>query len=248
MTLTTLILAGAVFIGVMSARQGLIRALDIALNYWQYDFDVNLGNAYPDESVTRAALSVPGVSRVESWGFGGLTEVLENRKDGQSITVAAPPADTEMLKPLLLRGRWLNTTDTDAMVLNTDAAKRFNGADVGDTVNVKINGVQRVRLKVVGVVQGVLTGPFAYMNRPGYLKLAQLSAKTNYIVVRSNTRDAQTNVAIAKLLEGQLKRANIKTNGTEQIAQTRMGIAAAASILPAWNASRLTVREVLAYA
>ncbi len=224
LTLTTLILAGAVFIGVMSARQGLIRTLDIAMNYWQYDFDVNLGNAYPEDSVTRAALSVPGVSRVESWGFGGLTEVLENRKDGQSISVAAPPAETEMLKPLLLRGRWLNATDSDAMVLNTDAVKRFNGADVDDIVNVKINGVQRARIKVVGVVQGVLTGPFAYMNRPGYLKLAQFGAKTNYIVVRSNTRDAQANVAIAKLLEEQFKRANIKTNGTQQMAQTRVGI------------------------
>jgi putative ABC transport system permease protein len=230
LTLITLTMAGAVFIGVLSARQGLMRTLDVALDYWKYDFDVNLASGYTIDSVSQTALNVPGVKAVESWGWGGATQVLPGRKDGAGFTISAPPATTVMLKPILLRGRWLQATDSDAIVLNTDVLKRLNdgasGAaiDVGSTLEVKINGDRKAQLRVVGVVQGVLTGAIGYMNREGFMKIAQTGARVGYIAVQTNTRDPQQHVVIAKALEEAFKRANIKTSGTQQTAQTRAAI------------------------
>jgi putative ABC transport system permease protein len=231
LTLITLTLAGAVFISVISARQGLIRTLDVALDYWKYDFDVNLASSYTIDSVSRTALNVPGVKAVESWGWGDATQVLPGRKDGVGFTISAPPAGTVMLDPILLRGRWLQSTDVDAIVLNTDVLKRMNtgepGAatvDVGSVIDVKINNSVKARLKVVGVVQGVLTGAIGYMNREGFMKIAQTGARVGYIAVQTNTRDPQQHIVIAKALEEAFKRANIKTGGTQQTTQIRTAI------------------------
>ena len=69
LTLITLVLGGGVFIGVLSAREGLTKTLDLALQYWGYDMDLTLSQSYPVEQVEQVALSVPGVTRVEGLGL-----------------------------------------------------------------------------------------------------------------------------------------------------------------------------------
>jgi putative ABC transport system permease protein len=141
MTLITLVLGGAIFIGVMSARDGLNKTTDMALSYWNYDMDVSLTRNYPAEQIEREALAVPGVTRVESWGFADGRFQLEDRKEGSGFFLVAPPAETDMLKPILRQGRWLNVDDIDAVVLNTDVLENEEangGVEIGDVINVRL--------------------------------------------------------------------------------------------------------------
>ena len=224
LTLIVLVLGGAIFIGVMSGREGLLRTLDVSLAYWGFDFDVNLGNAYPMATAVEAAQTVPGIKRVEAWGWASARHVKDDRSDGLGFVISAPPADTTMLKPILLRGRWLALDDTDAIVLNTDALERLPGVKVGDVVHVKISGQQRAQLRVVGVVQGVLTGAIGYMNRNGFMRVAEQGNKISYLAIQTNTADPIRNTAIARDLEERFKRANIQVSDTSQTSQTRTAI------------------------
>jgi putative ABC transport system permease protein len=241
MTLATLTLGGAIFIGVISARQGLVRTLDAALGYWGWDFSVNFANPYPQETVARVAAGVPGVRAVETWGFGSATILNEDRKDGVGFSLTAPPADSAMLKPIMVRGRWINDSDVDAIVLNTEVLERSpesdldSGAaaaslppapkiDLGDTIEIKINGNIKTKVRVVGIAQGVLTGPVGYMNRDAFLKIAQYGTKASFISVLTNTTDPVRHTQIAREMEEAFKRENIRVGGTEQMAQQRVGI------------------------
>jgi len=224
LTLIVLILGGAIFMGVMSGRDGLARTLDVALAYWNYDFDVNLGAAYPQATVVNAALAVPGVRRVETWGWAAARHIKDDHSEGLGFTISAPPADTTMLTPIVLHGRWLTTDDADAIVLNTDALERLPGVRVGDIVRVKINGQQRAQLHVVGIVQGVLTGAIGYMNRTGFLHVAEIGNKASFLAVQTDTTDPGRNVAITRDLEERFKRANIQVSSTSQSSQTRVNI------------------------
>ena len=224
LTMITLVLGGAIFMGVMSARDGLNKTLDAALAYWDYDMDANLSRAYPAEQVEREALTVPGVTRVETWGFGNARRVNDDRTQSPEFVVAAPPGNTEMLKPIVLQGRWLALDDQDAIVLNTDVLRTMPDIEIGDVINFKINGQQRAAIKVVGIVQGVLNGPIGYMNRAGFSKVAQYGGKVSFLAIRTDTRDPQQQAAISRAVEERFKRASIQLSGTSLTSNTRTAI------------------------
>ena len=224
MTLITLVLGGAIFIGVMSARDGLTRTTDLALAYWNYDMDLSLTRDYPAEQIEREALAVPGVTRVESWGFADARRQLEDRKEGSNFTLVAPPAETEMLKPILRQGRWLTVDDLDAVVLNSDVLQNETDIELGDVVAVKINGTFRANLKVVGIVQGVLTGPFGYINRPGLAKILGTGNKFSSLVIGTDTHDTVEQANIAKAVEEHFKRVNLNVNNTSLTSSVRTAI------------------------
>jgi putative ABC transport system permease protein len=224
LTMITLVLGGAVFIGVVSARQGLVRTLDAALAYWGWDYSVSFASSYPEETIVRVAKSVPGVRAVETWGWGGAARINEDRSEGAGFTITAPPADTEMLNAIMNEGRWITENDTDGIVLNTDALKLMPGVGLGDVIDLKINGTIRAKVRVVGIAQGVLTGPVGYMNRTSFLKIAQQGSKVGYIAIKTDSSDVTRHLSIAREMEEAFKRANIRVSGTQQMAQQRIAI------------------------
>ena len=53
----------------------------------------------------------------------------------------------------------------NAVVINTDLVKEEKDLKVGDTLRLKIEG-RKSNWKGVGLVKGLLAGPFAYINYP----------------------------------------------------------------------------------
>jgi putative ABC transport system permease protein len=121
------------------------------------------------------ALGIPGVERVESWGFNIARRIRADDTESTSIQVFAPPADTQMLTPTLLEGRWLLPEDANAVVVNSDLLRDETDIKVGDTITLSINSVEK-DYKVVGIVRGVLAGAFAYINYPYYASYAARDA------------------------------------------------------------------------
>jgi putative ABC transport system permease protein len=224
LTLMTLILGGAIFIGVLSVRESLSKTLDVALAYWNYDVDVNLSNPVPAEQIERVALTVPSVVKAEAWTFAAMRRLYDDRTEGPTFFAIAPPADTEMLKPIVLTGRWLTNDDTDAIVVNTEMLKSYKDIEVGDTINVKMNGSIRASFKVVGIVQGVLTGPFGYVNRSHLVKVGQYGNKYGYLTLVTDKHDAQTQQQVMKDVEEIFKRNGIGVSNTSATTTVRQAI------------------------
>lgn len=164
LTLITLTLGGAIFIGILSVHSSLLRTLDEALAYFAYDVELNFDRSYRIEELQRVALEESGVTDVDSWiGTSALPQWPDGR-EGDGFPLLGTKADTQFIQPILLSGRWLRPDDTNAIVLNTDVLKDEPGVGVGDTIVLKIDGRERP-WEIVGLVQGVLTGPLAYANR-----------------------------------------------------------------------------------
>jgi len=231
LTLLSLVIGGGIFIGVMSAQAGLNRTLDAALAYWNYDLDATLNQSYPAEQLEREAAAVSGIERVECWGFASARRQLDPQTEGTPFTLIAPPAETTMLKPILRRGRWLQSTDEDAVVVNTDLLANEKDVSLGSTIPVRLNDNQRVSLRIVGVVQGVLTGPVAYMNRRDFTKATQSGNKYTYVVMSTTTRNTNEQTQISKAVEERFKRMNIQVSGTSLTSAARVAINAQFSII-----------------
>ncbi len=211
LTLTTLILAAAIFIAVFSVRASLQRTLDRAFQNWQFDILVNFNRSYRTEQLENQALAVPGVALAESWGSAGVRRLRPDGSESDNIVLLAPPTDTQLMAPVLLEGRWLLPEDENGLVINSDLLAAEPDLAVGDQVVLKIQG-RETRWLIVGVVQEILAGPFAYTNYPYFAQVTREAGRASSIRVVTERPDPLFQAQVAKALERRFEQEGLRVN------------------------------------
>jgi putative ABC transport system permease protein len=220
LTLTTLTLAGAIFVAVFSVRASLLGTLHSALQYWNYDAQVLLNRSYRAEQLEHLALQVPGVVAAESWDVRNVRRVRPDDTESDNIVLIALPAATEMLKPKLHAGRWLVPEDDNAVVVNTDLRKDEPDINIGDDLVVNVDG-HSTTWRVVGVVQGVLAGPFIYANAPYFDGAVGDVGRARHVQVRSAHHDEATQNAVAATVSNTFEAGGIQVRSAETTGELR---------------------------
>lgn len=220
LTLSTLTLSGAIFVAVFSVRASLLLTLDDALEYWKYDVGVTFSRPYRVEQIEREALKVPGVVAAESWGFNGVRRVRADDTESGSLFMVAPPARTKLLQPTVLEGRWLLPEDENALVVNTDVTKDETDIKLGDEIVLKIDG-RETTWRVVGVTQGVLSGPIVYANYPYFSRVVRNVGRAGGIQIVTEQRGAAFQSQVAKALEEHFERVGMRVSSTETVSSIR---------------------------
>ncbi len=220
LTLTTLVLSGAIFIAVFGVHSAMLLTLDDALQYWKFDVLLPFGRAYPSELVEQIARQVPGVVHAESWGLTTVHRVRADDSESQDLTLFAPPPNTTMLHPTVIQGRWLVPEDENALVISNATSRAEPDIRVGDEVTFKINGKDS-QWRVVGVVRVV--GNFGgvgtvYANYPYFARLTGQVGRATTIQVVTDKHDASYEQEVQKAMEASYKQAGIRigaglTNG-----------------------------------
>ena len=220
LTLLTLTLAGTTFITIFSVRDSLLLTLDDVLKYWDFDIQARFEKEYRIKKIERAAWQVPGVADVESWGFQAVHRLRPDDTESNNILLIAPQAETKMLQPTLLAGRWLRPDDTNAIVINTDLLQDEPDLEVGDELVLKF-GRRETSWQIVGVVQGVLVGAFAYANYPHYAHVARDAGKAGGVQIVTAKEEGMEQLAVAQVLEEQFQRSGLKVASINTIADLR---------------------------
>ncbi|MBN1936645.1 MAG: ABC transporter permease [Anaerolineae bacterium] len=170
LTLFTLTLGGGVFISVFNSQVALNDKMAQVTKYFGADVNLDFARAYRIEEVEREALSIGGVERVEVWITSGAEIVHPDGAPSDSISIIAPPADSDLVQPTLQKGRWLLPGDENALAVSDAFVDEFPGLQVGDTLRLKVNG-REDDWTVVGIFQYTGMGDLvAYAN---YDTLAQ---------------------------------------------------------------------------
>lgn len=158
LTLLTLSLAGAIFVGVLNLRASLLVTLDTILAFNAYDAWVTL--AYPQRlaKLEQVAAQTPGVAAVEGWGFTYARSVRPDGGEGAIVAAFFPPAGSAMVRPQILEGRWLVPGDERALVVSSALLRDEPDLRVGGRLTLKI-GSEDEEWTVVAVAK--LLGPFA---------------------------------------------------------------------------------------
>ena len=229
LTLTTLTVAGAIFIGIFSVRESILGTLDEVLSLWGYDVWVMLDKPYRSDQLIDTALSVPGVVDAEGWGFAMTRLVRKGGEDelGQAFfgfiiptMLMAPPAETELLKPIILRGRWILPEDDSAIVVNTEVLKRQPGVDLGDVVTLKLGG-RDTDWTIVGVAQSPFPSPMAYVNYPHYTRMTNNAERAGTLMVLTDKHDLASQQAAATRIEDALHRSGVQISFISKMTQER---------------------------
>jgi putative ABC transport system permease protein len=223
LTLSTLRLGGAIFIAVLSVHASLMKTLDDALSYWNYDVDVNFVNPHRIAEIEREALKVPGVIAAESWIGSGARRLRPDGIEGENFSFMGTPAETTMIQPTLLEGRWLLPEDENAVVINSSMLDTEPDLKVGDQLTVKIEERESTWL-IVGIVRGVMTGPLAYANYPYLAKEVRFIGRSGGVQIIGETKDPEAQTALAEGLKTYFENMGMRVRSTNTTASTRANI------------------------
>jgi len=212
LTLATLTTGGAIFMAVFSVRASMERTIDEALAYFNYDVEIYFQRPYRADQIQQLAATVDGVVASETWGFHAAQIVKDWKGSGENrVLMLAPPAETQMLNPTMVAGRWLLKDDENAVVINTDTLKNNPDLKVGDRIKMRV-GLYKTEWTIVGIVRGVMSGAFAYVNRPYYALISREGGSASSLQVLTRLHDKESQQAVAEKLEARLKDAGIKVS------------------------------------
>jgi len=172
LTLITLSLGGAIFIATFNVQVSMQKYVDQVSQYFLADVNLVLVVPQRVSEIKEALADVPGVSQVEGWAWARGNLVDDSGSIGENIQLLAPPAGSSLVEPVLIQGRWIESGDQDAIVLNERYLEDFPDTQLGDTIQLKLNGEDST-WTVVGFFQmaGKSSGYIAYTD---YVSLSQL--------------------------------------------------------------------------
>ncbi len=243
LTLLTLATGGVFFMTALNIRASMVNTLDRMFNARKYDLTVSIGLPVSYKAVERAARKTPGVTAVEGWfategflpaptdapantaphagGSGGLhCGGAGGGLGADRFIVFALLPESQMLQPNIVEGRWLNSTDEDAIVLNTAAAAKVPQMKVGSTITFRM-GPAQTTWKIVGIVREPFSPPVTYI--PMSFIAARHPGMASYIPLKLEKTDAASINAVKAALEKNLEAEGIRALGSMSKADGRYG-------------------------
>jgi len=215
LTLFTLTMGGAIFIAVFNVRVSLYDYMGSIGQYFRADVTVDFDEAYRLREVEQYLMQVDGVQDVEGWQFASAEALLPDGTVADNISLLAPPAESVLVKPILVEGRWLRPDDVRKMTVSESVLKEFPGLKAGDYLPLKVNG-QEEDWQVVGIFKfighegSIGYAPFEYISRMNN----QSNRAYSYRVVTAG-HDRAYQDAMADYLDNYLRDNGFKVRKTE---------------------------------
>ena len=202
LTLVTLVLAGAIFIGVYNLWESFDKTIQDVQGYFMADVNISFGRYYRFEEVASIAEKVPGVESVEGWTEYTGTLLKDEDTAGTQIMFVAPPSTSTLIDPVITSGRWLETGDENAIVIGNHLLNIFPDLKVGDWLTIEIDG-RKTQWHIVGTysITGNVSPPLLYVN---YEYLSRLIGRPDQVYslrVLTTSHDAATQKAVGDQIE-----------------------------------------------
>ncbi len=208
----SLVMSGLVFMMVISVRDAVEHTIrDVMFSILDADATYVLNRVERIEEIDKLVLSYPGVKSDEMWGLINATirpMGQPESEDDESVLMLGVPLPTQLYGYQLRAGRWLDSQDERAMVLNQKLAEDV-GVGVGDWVTVRYGENNSTDWRVVGLVFDPILTTSANVPREILLRDNGIVGRSNTIWVKFNTEDPAGQIALAKGLRDYLKQNNV---------------------------------------
>ncbi|MEM7030276.1 MAG: FtsX-like permease family protein [Chloroflexota bacterium] len=222
LTLFTLTLAGMTFITIFTVRDSMLATLDNILSLWQFDINVTLERPYRVNRIEQVLNQFSDdIAAYESWGDTSVRVARDDDTEGDNLRLTGLPAQTTMLAPDVLEGRWLLPEDTGALVVNTDFIQDEPDVKVGDTVTLKIGASKNTTWRVVGLIQGTTVGAGLYVNYDYYTQLMSEVNQAGEIQLSVTNKEPEAQDELARRLEVEFERAGLGVARITPISEIR---------------------------
>lgn len=216
LTLFTLVLGGAIFIGVYNLWASFDKTIQDIQGYFLADINISFGRSYRFEEVAPIAQDIPGVSSVEGWAEYPGTLISDKKEAGTQILFVAPPSTSTLIDPVITSGRWLKTGDENAIVIGNHLLRIFPNLKVGDWLTIKIDN-KETKWHIVGTytITGNVNPPLLYVNYEYLSHLVGQPGQVYSLRVLTNQHDTTTQRRISDQLQALYKERGITVNSVQ---------------------------------
>jgi putative ABC transport system permease protein len=216
LTLFSLVLGGAVFIGVYNLWASFDKTIEDIQGYILADVNVSFGRYYRYDEVATLAESVPEVSSVEGWTEYPGTLISDKESAGTQIYFVAPPSTSTLIDPVITAGRWLTTGDENAVVIGNHLLNVFPELKVGDWLTIEIDG-KETEWHIVGfyTITGNVNPPLLYVNYEYLSRLVGRPEQVYSLRVLTKEHDAGTQKMVNDQLLALFEERGIQVNSSE---------------------------------
>ena len=193
LTLISLVLGGAIFIGVYNMWASFDKVIEDIQGYFMADINFSFGRYYRYEEVASLAETIPGVSSVEGWTEYPGTLIRDKEASGTQIMFVAPPSTSTLIDPVITGGRWLETGDENAVVIGNHLLRIFPDLKIGDTLTIEIDG-KETTWHIIGfyTITGNVGSPLLYVNYEYLSQLVGLPGQVYSLRVLTTEHDVAT--------------------------------------------------------
>lgn len=201
LTLFTLTMGGAIFIAVFNVRTTLHDYIGAIGQYFRADVTLDFDQPYRLREVEQFALQVPGVRDAEGWQFLGTELLNENGAVVENLNVLAPPADSELIEPIIVAGRWIRSDDVRQMAISDAVMKYYPDLKPGDTLPLKVEG-RTEYWEVIGIFKFVgREGILAYVPREYAATITGLTNQSYSFRIVTDKHDRATQDKMAQAID-----------------------------------------------
>jgi putative ABC transport system permease protein len=208
LTQGVLIVAGTMFLLVMSLAKSVNVTLANDMARRGFDIRIRFENLQRIDRVVSMAKKVAGVKEAEVW-FSHNAALLKQgqrvREAGVGAQINGIPDNSQMFKPLMIQGRWLEPNDGRVVVISKDMADD-NHLKIGDKITLNLGELGKDDWQVVGVFLVVYNAGFD--SDPIYAPLDALFEATkkhnegSRLLISANNRDKAQVAALFAELKG----------------------------------------------
>jgi putative ABC transport system permease protein len=216
LTLFSLVLGGAIFIGVYNMWASFDKVIEDIQGYFLADINVSFGRYYRFDEVASLSESVPGVSSVEGWTEYPGTLVSDKEAAGTQILFVAPPSTSTLIDPVITAGRWLTTGDENAIVIGNHLLQMFPDLKIGDWLTIEIDG-RETQWLIVGfyTITGNVSPPLLYVNYEYLSQLVGAPGQVYSLRVLTTDHDAASQKRINDQLIARYEDRGIQVGSTQ---------------------------------
>jgi putative ABC transport system permease protein len=216
LTLFTLVLAGAVFIGVYNLWASFDKVINDIQGYFLADINISFNRSYRFDKVAAMAESIPGVSSVEGWLEYPGTLISDKEEAGTQIVFVAPPSTSTLIDPIITSGRWLTTGDENAIVIGNHLLNIFPNLKVGDVLTIKIDG-KETTWNIIGTysITGNVNPPLLYVNYEYMSRLINQPDQVYSLRVITNGHDSTTQQKVNDQLQALFEERGVQISSTQ---------------------------------
>jgi putative ABC transport system permease protein len=217
LTLATMSVGGAVYLGAINLRAAIVGSMDLLFASQHYDMTFRFATPYAADSLVAVASIVPGVARAEAWGRARAA-VSGPDALGNTFAIAAPPLASRMLVVPVDTGRWLRAGSANELVVNVSLLADSPELSLGREVALVIDG-KVARWTIVGVGD---TGPMP-MSFTSRETLERLSGKVGAtsMVVAANAGASTSELALIRRLRAALVDAGFDVSSSQLMSEQR---------------------------
>jgi len=164
LTIFTLTVAGAIFIGVFNVRSSMDHFMGQIASHFKADITLGFSQPYSVSRIKQAVLPIPGVVDLEGWGAASVDVLAPDDSVIEKINIMAPPADTNLVHPDMVAGRGITLGERKALVVSDSIYEFYPDLHPGDTLRVETPDQQEEYWTIVGVFRfsGSMDDTLAY--------------------------------------------------------------------------------------